>query len=386
LIALQMEIKVGNNAYLSSAVGNVRSHVLPSGDVLWHGPISGSITIDDEEFKITAGFSKLESTGEVMIIITIQSGYEMIAFSFGNDIIHGEVLEFFSEKVSASQQYDQQPGLSVDQDLSVSAINSQNNESSLLSFPDLTVTPGIFDGDGGGGGGYPSLGPNKEWKYKGIAYKTHTGTAYDAVETRIYYDETSSNLIVTIKPYISDTEDFASTLGTVNATLLNSITVEVEMTQYSGTMYANIDGYSIPHRDEYTVSFLGFETVYLYAFVRDYLAYCSVPSNVLSALQSSIHGDIEVEPDMHHTTIDIDLSFLSSMDINLLEDIYPGLPFLFNLERGNPDSYTGDTPYIVRCTVEYCIMLGSIDSTMPAVFPFYYSETAEYRGTIDVVG
>ena len=388
LIALQMEIKVGNNAYLSSAVGNVRSHVLPSGDVLWHGPIRGSITIGGEEFKVTAGFSKLESSGEVMISITMQSGSEIIAFSFGNNIIRGEVLEFFAEKASASQQYGQQPGLSVDQDLSASAINSQNNESSLLSFPDLTVNPGIFDGDGGGGGS-ENLNLSSTAAYVSTRYAEYESTEFIAMKTVVYWDGSKNQIILSLFPSTTGTRYYANTLGlTIYDITLNSFSVSLSLADSSAENYGIIKAADIPDLSPYILEGERIaESVPFRVIFLDILSSFGLFSSITEEILNGLQGDLiyDNNNDALHHGFTINVSEVSNSNTENLDELEKGLLFGFILDNTNDDVYIGDTQYNFSVKIEYFIEYWAYNNSgIPCLYYTFAEGTTSHSGTVDI--
>ena len=71
VVALEMELKIGHDYYTTIVSGTVNAYSLPSGDTLYEGPINGSMTIGEEEYRVTVGFTKVESTDDVMISTTI---------------------------------------------------------------------------------------------------------------------------------------------------------------------------------------------------------------------------------------------------------------------------------------------------------------------------
>ena len=97
-VTLNMEVFIGNSSYIASAEGEIKAHSLPSGDVLWEGPIDGEILLGDKTVELTVGFAQVESSGDVSISVTF-SGIAC-GFTFGDYIMKGEVLEFFKNRVS----------------------------------------------------------------------------------------------------------------------------------------------------------------------------------------------------------------------------------------------------------------------------------------------
>ncbi len=94
-VTLNMEVFIGDSSYIASAEGEIDAHRLPSGDVLWEGPIDGEILLGDKTVELTVGFAKVESSGDVSVSVAF-SGMAC-GFTFGDYIMKGEVLEFFKD-------------------------------------------------------------------------------------------------------------------------------------------------------------------------------------------------------------------------------------------------------------------------------------------------
>lgn len=100
-VTLNMEVFIGDSSYVASAEGEVSAHSMPSGDVLWEGPIDGEMSIGDKTEKLTVSFAKVESSGDVSISVTFSG--TACGFTFGDYIMKGEVLEYFENKAGASK-------------------------------------------------------------------------------------------------------------------------------------------------------------------------------------------------------------------------------------------------------------------------------------------
>lgn len=393
VVAMDIELKVGHDYYTTLVSGTVNAHTLPSGGKLYEGPLDGNMEIENNQYIVTIGFTKVDTTDNIMISATIQGGTTIITISFGDNVMQGEVLDWFVQKTENVHQTDFSGANVIGNMISDDFGNNPGDTASPNIIGDGFAP--IFNPGGGGVGGddgtdllpYPNLGSNGEWKFQRVYYEKHIDESYNAIETRVYYDITSGNLVIMIHPYISETQEYANShYGPASLAMLYSIKIELQMLQSTGTSYAKIDGYSIPNRSAYTTSILGFESVYLAAFVKEYCKnYLSVSNNVLTALSTAVHGKITTDiDDMLYTSIDIDLSFLSAATSNVLEEVYPGIPFLFGLQKGNPDSYTGGTEYRVITKIRYCVLLGPYDGVNPNVVPIYLFKELSFDAEIDL--
>ena len=389
VVAMEIELKVGSDYYTTIVSGDIPVYTLPSGDTLYEGPISGTMTVSEDEYRVTAGFTKLESTGGVLVSVTMQGDSTMVAFSFGENLIQGEVLDFFMEKAGSGQQ-NNTAGSNVIGNLDSDEFGSNPGDTaSPMLIPGFS--PITHPGEGGGGTAtapYPNLGPDGEWKFQRVFFEPHNDESFNAIETRVYYDITSNNMIVMVHPCISETQTYVEeTYGPTAITMLYAINIEVMMLQSTGTSYAEFDGYSIPNTDCYTTDILGVESIYLAAFVKEFWrTHLSISGNIFDMLETSVHGKITVESNqMLHKELHIDLSFLSAATSSVLEEVLPGLPFLFGVEKGNPDLYAGGTEYRVITELRYCAILGPFEGeNVTSGLPIYISKTLSFDAEIDL--
>ena len=386
IVALEMELKIGHDYYTTVVSGTVNAYTLPSGDTLYEGPIDGSMTVGEDEYRVTVGFTKVESTDDVMISATIQGDSTMVVISFGDNVIQGEVLDLFIERTEGEQQ-NYLSGSNMIENVSSGEFGNGEEGTVAPAMIGDGFAPIIHPGDGTGSP-YPNLGPNGEWEFQSIHIKKHDNDSYKAMETRVYFDTTSNNLIVMIHPYISETQEYVeSRYGTTAGSMLYTMEIELEMLQSTGTSYAEIDGYSIPNTDRYTTNILDFESVYLAAFVKEYWrTHLSVSGNVFTALETAIHGRISIEADeILHKAIHIDLSFLDALVSYDLENVLPGLPIIFDLERDATTTYTGGTRYKVTTEVRYCIILEPFEGAEQTVLPpIFIVKNLEFEAEIDL--
>lgn len=89
---VSMKMYIGDESYIANGHGKLHTIVLPSGDIFWYGPLDGEIIIDGKAERVTIGFEKLKSSGEVGISLNISKNNSGI--SFGDNVIKGEVYDY----------------------------------------------------------------------------------------------------------------------------------------------------------------------------------------------------------------------------------------------------------------------------------------------------
>jgi hypothetical protein len=89
-----VKIFIGDEIYTSYGFGTLSKDVLPSGDILYYGPLDGTITIGEESYVICFSFTKVESSKDVSLSLCFYR--EDCWFDFGDNVFKGEVLDHWS--------------------------------------------------------------------------------------------------------------------------------------------------------------------------------------------------------------------------------------------------------------------------------------------------
>ena len=95
-VFVECEIKIGEDIYTATAEGEVDKIVLPSGAILWEGPIDGEMVSGDRTEKLTVGILHVDGSDEIEISATFSGTAH--GFVFGEDVIKGEVLDYIQGK------------------------------------------------------------------------------------------------------------------------------------------------------------------------------------------------------------------------------------------------------------------------------------------------
>lgn len=372
---LQIALKIKGDTYNIFTNGLITLNSLDNEIYLWEGPLKGNIFINDEQYRVIAGFAYLENTQESMISLTIQNDSAIIAISFGDNIIKNEVLDFYSNRSSDIVE-SIVPNSLVTNEISDSGISNSGISTCFIS-PEISED--IFDG---GGGGSLNLGEDGEWKYKNVDYAKHGGTSYNALKSTVYFNSLKNVMMVTLKPFSGSTQNYVETLGyDFASSSLCGFGVELALEDADYPNYAYIANITKP--DE-AVAIDGYFTgikVGLSPLFEDILGVIGVPTSTISAVLESMNGKIEIQESTLFASVDIEKDTFS--DYGELDNISTGLPFRFQLSKGNHNLYEGDTPYTVNAYATYYVFVQeNVLFSEPAYFSFYIDVVTAHEGTV----
>lgn len=392
VVALQMELKIAGELYTVSVSGTVNGYELPSGDILWEGPISTAAEIANKDFTVTAGFTKLESSEDVLISVTLQNdSYDPIAFSFGKNIIKGEVLDLFKERASSGAESASTTSLEAEStSASSEGAASTNGISPRTPSKDL-VFDNFFDQ---GGSEYPNLGENGEYVFQSIAKKTHSNSTRMALETRVYKSDGLNEILVTLQPYIMETYQYATSYY-VNTLGYNSVSVSLKSfnitlaldTSVVESKRGRVAGYRTTNNMTSTSN--GFEVAssLFSAALADLLALVyQIPTATLQTLTDEglkyMRGSVTATHDLDKANIDVVMSAYDSY----FDDLSYGFPVMIGLEKASEKYYVGPTPYTVSTSAKYLVLAQYYNSgsLIPSFMIFYVTATTSHSGTFTI--
>lgn len=380
VVALQMELKIAGELYTVSVSGTVNGYELPSGDILWEGPISTTAEIADKDFTVTAGFTKLESSEDVLISVTLQNdAYDPIAFSFGKNIIKGEVLDLFKERASSSTESASTASLEAGSTSASSEGNASTNGMSPRTPSKDLVFDNFFDQ---GGSEYPNLGENGEYVFQSIQHVNHAKATYSAVETRVYWDKGKGHLMVTLKPYDEDTNAYVNTLGYDFAgASLSYFDVELILNGKLDSNHAEIAGVITGNSAKAQSETCSFNQLLIEQIFVDAVSCFGVPTGTWELLLNNLKGRMIITNNL----TDIFVQVYTTSGSYLLDDFTPGVPLKFSLYYKN-SLYEGNTPYVVNTTAKYFVLAQTnVFLSDPVYYRFYIEETTTHSGNISLV-
>lgn len=384
VVALQMELKIAGELYTVSVSGTVNGYELPSGDILWEGPISTTAEIANKDFTVTAGFTKLESSEDVLISVTLQNdSYDPIAFSFGKNIIKGEVLDLFKERASSGAESASTASLEAGStSASSEGAASTNGISPRTPSKDL-VFDNFFDQ---GGSEYPNLGENGEFIFQSREVRYFLSDATMAVESRVYKSESRNELLVTLKPYplkvFSKAYDYY--VGTLK---YNS--VSLDLTSFNASLSLDLTLPDDKRAWVFNIYFgknntannnFEFEASLLESILKDVLGFLGSQTNTLETIVDGMTGKITG----YHNTYNASVTVSPGLNSGSFEESDLGFPMLVSLAKSTSD-YVGNTPYTVTTTTNYTVTtITYTDSLIPLYNIFKFTFTTDHSGTFSI--
>lgn len=372
---LHIVLTIKGDVYNIFTSGEISLYSLDNGSYLWEGPLRGKVFIGDEQYRVITGFSYIVNTQESMISLTIQKDSTIVAISFGDSIIKDEVLGFYSDRSSDGVE-SITPNSIVINEISASGV-SKNGISTCFIGPEISEV--IFDG---GGGGSLNLGENGEWKYQNVEYAKHGNTTYNALKSTVYFNSYKNVMMVTLRPFSSSTQSYVETLGyDFASSSLCGFGLELVLEDAPYPNYAYIANITKP--DE-AIAIDGYFTgtkVGLSPLFEDILGIIGIPTSTISTVLESMNGRIEIQESTLYASIEIEKDLFS--DYGELDNISTGLPFRFQLSKGNHNLYEGDTPYTVNAYATYYVFVQeNVLFSEPAYFSFYIDVITTHEGTI----
>ena len=390
VVALEMELKVGHDYYSTVVSGTVNTYTLPSGDTLYEGPIDGIMNIGEEEYRVTIGFTKLENTDDTMITTTIQGDSTMIVMCFGDDVIQGEVLDWFTERSESTQ------GITTNENTTEDVYAGEIDAHAGETLSPLMIGDGfapIFN-PGDSGGSYPSFDGGAHQSRRTCYYDD---PQYSAMQSNVYWKQNSNLLTVTIKPRSRETASYYNTTtfgtyGPVSVILYSaasSLKLDVEGMNTTDSTKGLIKNTSFPDADDYTINcdIPGFGR--LLAIFEDILLEGMSLSNELTELLSSLFGKVYTaeDNDAFYRKYTVEFSPLNFVNLAKLDDTET-LAFGYYLEQEVPSEYTGNTYYEAKAYITYCVFVEIPDFTSTTVVsyvPFYFTHETTHQGSVYIM-
>lgn len=376
-IVIQLEIKVGNSYYSGLASGQIKSYELPSGDTLWEGPVKGEINVNDVSYSMVIGFSKLDSSNQSMLAITTKDNdNNLIAFSFGEDIIKGEVLELLNNRTIRQSSSNYTNSLEFD-----NLENLSDEASPMITIPGWG--PGITPiPHPGGNTAYENLGVNDEYVYQDCHVSFFENTIHQSQELRIYEDETRNSILATLIPKTASARTYLSELGyNYSAAVLDSFSIRIDLKHDAPpSQYAYVMGTYIPGIDD--VSSFEKDDEYFPSILSDLLGMIDrFPTSTLMTLIDDMKGSISGKRSSFYAQVDVDMS-VNPAD---MDAVSYGFPVHFNLIKAT-GNYVSNTEYTITSYINY-LLIGICtngEADFPIYLNFYVDDIYTYEGVINL--
>lgn len=326
-VSLTFTMAIGTQAYPVTVSGTVDSYLLSSGDTLWEGMIAGTTIIEGTEYKVLAGFSKLNSDPRTQVSVTIQAAdktnaIDPLVFTFGDEVItmqiHQELLGNTAEVTveSLSKEFDE-----------VATVRSA--------------------------GSFTSLGNDYEYFDSGFNISGY------AQRSRGYFNSTTNQFAVTLKSYGDNIENYFSSTGIAGATI-KEFTIElIRNSNYSDGSFSYIVG---TESYDFDVGDYGGGAVLIQPLFEDIMGLLGVPTSTITAIFDGLKGSVDENFHTSDTSVSISFGLLQSADF---DDSGVGVPIVFQLAR-NQNGYTGNSSYTFATAITYRTVYIPTGSSTPS--------------------
>lgn len=325
-VDMEIDMTVIGVDYEIEADGEVSGENLSSGAILWMGPLEGEIEIDNIEYLVMVGFTKINEA--VQVSVTIQSKddseeIEPVRFSFGDSVITEDVYQEIrdeKELISTESHADRWPTNTT------YAMNSR----SILDQPQL---------EGGSGGlGYPFIiGPSATTSFKSSAISGNGQKLYGAL------DKSTNRIAVSIKTYCSNVESYYRKFGTAR-TEIQSMTYTLKQGTKKIAYPSTFESY------DFNIKKMGMETLIM-PLLSDAITVLnkSLPLSTITELLSGVYGTVDEKGSGTYKTIDIKFGVF---DYANFDKCGYGVPIVFVPARYSTNP-VGTQDFILEGSISY---------------------------------
>ena len=320
-----------NGQYPITVLGTVNGYLLSNNDILWEGPLDGTVTINNISYSVIVGFAKLESDNKIQASMTIQavdpaSEIGLIIFTFGDTVVTKEIYQEIKDTESVFQVLNID-GAGEDLNRSIEAY-SDEYETILNSFE-------------------PANAEFNKGSYSVSGYS----------QTVRAYFSSNNRFAVAIQSYSSNVDDyFTSLLGTgfLVDTSVRSISVQLERRGDANSYIAAIESYGIGNSNGSSVS--------LYPLFKEFASFMKVPMSTLEQIYNTyknVTGVTKETRTANGNYAEFSASFSIYQENSF--DKYKGFSMVFQLANNPVD---GPTTYSYTTIIRYHTALLEGDGTM----------------------
>lgn len=300
----------GSQEFPASAFGVIKGTRLPDGDILWEGPLDGTMEIEGDSFDIIVGFAKLNSKNEIQASLTISSNssstFSDSYFSFGSNIITEDVHKALQNVACHNE------------DLSATHPEGEYYSAEVLnnsSYNQISSASARFKSASATGNGQTS--------------KAYFNRSYN---TFLIY--TTSNCAELAKALESSKVQVSS--------YVDSFSIGLKVNSTSSNKHSWIAG--IQEFDDFGA---GAHNSTLMNLFQDALSVIGIPSSTISAAFSSLEGSVSVANYTDHSSVTIELN--RSQHANFDQ---AGPAIVFQMDK-NSSTYTGPSSYSMQTSLRY---------------------------------
>lgn len=329
VVTLQFVIDNGNQTGTAQASGQVTAYPLNQGELLWEGPIYGSISIGGTDLPILIGFAKLDSSEDVQISVTISDSTNVSGgiqvLSFGNSVISREI---YYELVGEAGDTNHIP---PDQTEDITPRADED-------FKDVITTYGYLTGEG----------------------------ATVGQRAKVYFDQYTNRVGVAINSYCEDLNDLFLPDNYWAQTNVSYFSIGIRRSNYENPTYSWISGIQT---FDFNSSNFGKSNQLIKPLFYDFLNILNVPSNTIAFFLDNLKGTLQINE--YTDSYSVTAEFGVTEGANFDSTSYPGPGIVFQLDCFN--DYTGPSRYNLDTTIHYRTAL--LRSSSSTEVQFIYSDS-----------
>lgn len=335
-VTLSFVLTIDGQDYPVTASGTVDAYHLSSGDILWENLIRGNATINDTDCKVLVGFSKLDSSSDIQVSVTLQSldvekNFAPLVFVFGNQVITAEVYQ----DLSTAKETHEIVNLDT-----YNVLATTSTDEYVMEAMDAGYFVSGYD----------------------IPGYAHHGKAY--------FNNARNHIAIAVRTFGNNVDNYFSETGT-SGTTVKSFTSRLMVNDAAANKEATIS--SIYKNDMSVYDFTSGNRVILYALFEDILSMLDVPTATITTIFSTLRGSIDHEHfgDDSYVTINFGLTDNSDFD-----SITAGVPIVFHVGfGGTTGTYAGNSPFTFETDITYLTTYFPTGSAYPA-YIYIDSDTA----------
>ena len=355
-VEIKIDMTVSGATYEIEAEGEVSGEKLSSGIVLWIGPLEGELEINNIEYLVMVGFTKMDEL--VQISVTIQSMddknvIEPVHLSFGDNVITEDIYQEIEEKKETVD-------IESKQARSMAGSTYTMNSRSILNQPQLE-----------GGGGTPA-----RFQLKGAKYAYFESSPINGVAQILYgyFDKSTNRLAVSLRTCCSSVDEYFDT------NVSGYATTEIERMKYvlktGSAKYSKID--NMEYFDFNVMeSNLSSLLVTLFSDAIALLNYTFPIASIYEILES-LYGNMTGFCRSNHAMVEVKFG---AYDHANFDAFTAGVPIIFLLEPYKNNTI-GTQDYILETSITYRSMV-FIDGFSSHVF--YYNKAQDAKCEINLV-
>lgn len=352
-VELDFLLEFGNQTYPITTSGSINAHELSDDRLLWQGPLRGNAEINGVKYSIITGFSKLSSSDDIQVSVTIQSkvaedAIDPVVIVFGDIVVTNEIFnEIEGDAISISAtDFSTMNEVPDDEIFTEIVAPMATNEYSWLAFK------------------YAYFNPQRDDDIPGYAQRA-----------RAYFSSGTNRVAVTLKSYCENLDDYYADTADVNYTVIDSFAIELER---DGATTAANHSYIIGTESfDFDVEDYG-TTTQLQPLFEDIMGVLGVPTSTITSIFDELRGNIE--RDVNADIANVSVSFGATQRANF-DNSDTGVPIVFQLGRTQSDEYTGDSAYIFRTSITYKTVITMEELLFPVTI---YTDGYDAEETIEL--